>query len=228
MFQPNAGLLGHNRPGAAFKRRLKGAEAWGEEGGCSTESDPGVGGGVESVTLGPSVANELGADTPMLGRPFPRASETSLSISTLKHPPWKKVSQREQLVAGGSSAATPWRAGSCMNKGCRLHCLDSPQASHAGGFAWPRGAGDGRQDDSSRGVATGPSHCPRKQPGWARGGVFLSPVGPARSAGKEEESRAWRGAETFSSPFPGLEKVDQTGTIWRPKLSPCSFMWFPW
>lgn len=38
----------------------------------------------------------------------------------------------------------------------------------------------------------------------------------------------WGGTEKVSSPFPGMEGGGQTGTMWRPKLSPCSFMWFPW
>lgn len=45
---------------------------------------------------------------------------------------------------------------------------------------------------------------------------------------EEEGTGLWGGTEKVSSPFPGMEGGDQTGTMWRPKLSPCSFMWFPW
>lgn len=46
--------------------------------------------------------------------------------------------------------------------------------------------------------------------------------------GEEEGTGLWGRTEKVSSPFPGMEGGDQTGTMWRPKLSPCSFMWFPW
>lgn len=49
-----------------------------------------------------------------------------------------------------------------------------------------------------------------------------------RLRGEEEGTGMWGGTEKVSSPFPGMEGGDQTGTMWRPKLSPCSFMWFPW
>lgn len=46
--------------------------------------------------------------------------------------------------------------------------------------------------------------------------------------GEEKGTGLLGGTEKVSSPFPGMEGGDQTGTMWRPKLSPCSFMWFPW
>lgn len=55
----------------------------------------------------------------------------------------------------------------------------------------------------------------------------LDGLGPA--CGEFGYFECWRGGlqagETQSNLHPtGMEEVGQTGTIWRPKLSPCSFM----
>lgn len=87
------------------------------------------------------------------------------------------------------------------------------------------------------GEATWPQALPtwgersgRRAGGRAGGGVSIwcGERLVRRLRGEEEGTGQWGGTEKVSSPFPGMEGGDQTGTMWRPKLSPCSFMWFPW
>lgn len=46
--------------------------------------------------------------------------------------------------------------------------------------------------------------------------------------GGGEGGRGLREARRGPLRLPRGGGVGQTGTMWRPKLSPCSFMWFPW
>lgn len=141
--------------------------------------------------------------------------------------------QRSPLLPLALTA--PRRRGSCKAMAASCTASQSPWSPGSqGDFTWLSSAQ--ARWKAPAGEATWPQALPSvggavgaEGRGRAGGVSVLSGERLVRRLrGEEEGTGLWGGTEKVSSPFPGMEGGDQTGTMWRPKLSPCSFMWFPW